>query len=252
MSPYSPYLEKYKQNIAIEMRKRGLSYSEIENRIHIPKSTLSYWLKNLKLTPEQIKKLNDKRVEVAKANALKKISRTSKMIEEVKHSSSQDIKEISKKELWLMGVILYWKNGNKNDLRKGVHFSSSDPYLIKLFLKWLQEVGGINKEEIRFDIFIKNSRSGFVKNKNNKVIAETIYRWSKITGFPKNSFSGIYLQKAKSKLIKNGVDNSTKGTNQIKGEFLRIKVGQSSMLARQIAGWMEGVKTLLFLNKDID
>src|SRR3989344_798946 len=94
----SPYIEKYKQNIAIEMRKRGLSYSDIEDRIHIPKSTLSYWLKNIKLTPEQTKKLNDKRVQTAKNNALKKISKTAKMIEEIKNSSAQDVKEISKKD----------------------------------------------------------------------------------------------------------------------------------------------------------
>src|SRR3990167_5211415 len=154
------YLEKYKQNIAIEMRKRGLSYSEIENRIHVPKSTLSFWLKKIKLTPEQIKKLNDKKIETAKANALKKISKTSRTIEEIKNSSAQDIKEISKKDLWLMGIMLYWKNGNKGDIRKGVHFSSSDPAMIKLFLKWLREVGGVEDKEIKFDVFIKGDKTG--------------------------------------------------------------------------------------------
>ena len=214
------YLEKYKQNIAIEMRKRGLSYSEIENRIHIPKSTLSYWLKNLKLTPEQIKKLNDKRVEVARANALKKISRTAKAVEESKLSSSRDIKEISKRELWLMGVVLYWKNGNKSDLKKGAHFSSADPDMIKLFLKWLREVGGIEDKEIRFDVFAPK-----------KLTETAINNWSKITGFPKNHFKNFYRQKS---------------------SFLRVKVAQSSMLARQIAGWVQGIKTLLFLDKDTD
>jgi predicted transcriptional regulator len=173
-------MEKYKQNIAVDMRKRGLSYSEIGNKLHIPKSTLSYWLKNLKLTPEQIKKLNDKRVEITKTNALKKISRTSKMIEEIKSSSSQDIKEISKKELWLMGVMLYWKNGNKSDLKKGVHFSSSDPYMIKLFLKWLKEAGGIKDGEIKFEIFLKNNG-----NDKNEFKEKAVNYWSDVTGFPK-------------------------------------------------------------------
>ena len=206
------YLEKYKQNIAIDMRKRGISYSEIENRIHIPKSTLSYWLKNIKLTPEQTKKLNDKRTEVVKANALKKVSRTSRMIEEVKKSSSRDIKEISKKELWLMGVVLYWRNGNKSDLKKGVHFSSSDPDMIKLFLKWLLEIGGIKNEEIKFEIFAPK-----------KLFKEAINKWSKITGFSESHFKHLYIQKT---------------------SFLRIKVAQSSMLARQIAGWIEGLKKI--------
>lgn len=209
------YLEKYKQNIAIDMRKRGLSYSEIGTRIHVPKSTLSYWLKKVKLTPEQIKKLNNKRIDIAKANAIKKTSRTLHLIEEIKNSSSRDIKEISKKELWLIGLMLYWKNKNKSDLRKGVHFSSSDPQKILLFLKWLKEVGKIENKEIKFNIFTARNKS-----------KEAVNYWSKITRFPKNYFSPIYFQNKK---------------NHDKIGFLRILVIQSSMLARQINGWIEGV-----------
>ena len=206
------YIEKYKQNIAIEMRRRGFSYSEIENRLHVPKSTTAYWVRNVKLTPEQRKKLNDKQIEVAKANVLKKISKTQRLIEEIKNTSSKDIKEISKKELWLMGVVLYWKNGNNSDLKKGVHFSSSDPAMIKLFLKWLKETGGIKEEEIIFDVFAPK-----------KLIEITVHNWSKITGFSEGHFKNFYHQKS---------------------SFLRVRVAQSSMLARQIAGWIEGLKKI--------
>jgi len=262
----SPYLEKYKQNIAIDMRKRGFSYSEIENRIHVPKSTLSYWLKKVKLTSEQVKKLNDKRTEVAKANALKKNSRTSRMIEEVKESSSRDVKEISKKELWLMGVVLYWKNGNKSDLKKGVHFSSSDPDMIKLFLKWLRDVGCVEDKEIRFDIFQKGSKVG---KKNSP--DELINYWAKITGFSKEYFPRVYYQKKTtnpSTRAKHGTGRNNRPQYQSTAEpeqstvhgrearygarqpttdnygFLRVKVAQSSMLARQISGWIEGIKRI--------
>jgi len=219
------YLEKYKQNIAIEMRKRGLSYSEIENRLHVPKSTLSYWLKNIKLAPDQLKKLNEKRTEAAKVNALKKISKTSRIIEEIKNSSAQNIKQISKRELWLLGIVLYWKNGNTSDLRKGVHFSSSDPDMIRLFLKWLKEIGEIKDEEIKFNIFIKNK---------NDSIEGLISYWSQITDFPKSCFSKIYFQKVFKAKIKG---SSGRG-------FLRVKVVQSSMLARQISGWIQGIKNI--------
>lgn len=220
------YLEKYKQNVAIEMRKRGFSYSEIENRIHVPKSTLSYWLKNIKLTLEQVQKLNDKRTAIAKANALKKILRTSRVTEDVKNSSVQDIQKISKRELWLIGIMLYWKNGNKSDLKKGVHFSSADPCMTKLFLKWLREIGGIQDEEIKFDIFI-TIHQGNKKSSTD----ETIHHWSKVTGFSKSRFSHIYFQK---------------GNNKKKSKlgFLRVRVAQSSMLARQITGWIEGLKKI--------
>lgn len=41
---------------AVELRKEGTSIREIEKLLSIPRSTLSGWLKNIKLTTEQ--KLN--------------------------------------------------------------------------------------------------------------------------------------------------------------------------------------------------
>ncbi len=37
------------KEIAIKLRKQGLSYSQIKNKLDIPKSTLSYWLRDIKL-----------------------------------------------------------------------------------------------------------------------------------------------------------------------------------------------------------
>src|SRR3989344_7901362 len=187
----SPYLEKYKKNIAIDMRKRGLSYSEIGNRIHVPKSTLSFWLRKIKLTKDQLKKLNNKKIESLKKGSEKKIARTRQTIEEIKKASAKDIKEITKKELWLIGAVLYWRerflSGNESDLRKGVRFTSSEPYLIKLFLKWLQDIGQIKNEEIEFDIFMAGDQRNLRK--------EAIAYWSDVTGSPEDNFIHLYFQK---------------------------------------------------------
>lgn len=226
------YIEKYKKNIAIEMRKKGLSYSDIENQIHVPRSTLSYWLKKIKLTDEQKKKINNKKIVALKKGAEKKIIRTRQTIEEIRKTSAKDIKEITKKELWLIGVVLYWRerflSGNESDLRKGVRFTSSDPYLIKLFLKWLQDVGQIKNEEIEFDIFMTDA---FRSSKK-----EAIAYWSDVTGNPEDSFVRTYFQKAKKKKAKG---RNIKNKNKL--GLLRIRVKASSMLARQIAGWVRGI-----------
>lgn len=127
-----------------------------------------------------------------------------------------------------MGLILYWKNGNKSDLKKGVHFSSSDPHMIKFFLKWLRGVGEVEDNEIRFDIFIKTNTSFQTK----KLTEYAANHWSKITKFSKGYFTKFYFQKS---------NKSRRGLN---AGFLRIRVAQSSMLARQIFGWIEGIKNL--------
>lgn len=226
------YVEKYKKNIATDLRSRGFSYSEIQGRISVPKSTLSYWLKDLQLTGPQKQRLREKRLQIARANSEKRILRTDEAITIAWRASAGDIKEISKRELWLMGVMLYWRercaSGTTEDVRRGVRFASSNPYLIKLFLKWLQEIGQLDDKEIKFDIFANEE----MKNE----IQHIIEHWADVTDFPKEYFSHIYFHKQK---IKKRVRNVSRRTPF---GLLRVRVKASSMMARQISGWVKGIQ----------
>ncbi len=207
------------KDFAIELRKGGYSYSEIQKFCPVQKSTLSYWFRDIKLSEPQLARLKKKRLEAAQKGSKAKILKSSKAIEEIQRTSVKDIGKISKRELWLMGVVLYWRerllNKNDSDFKKGIRFTSSDPHLIKLFLKWLGDVGGIKNEEISFDIFI---------GKDNKdLLSKAVDYWAGITGFSNNNFSRYYVLK------------------KSKRSLLRIRVKASSMLARQIAGWVNGV-----------
>ena len=210
------------KDFAIELRKGGYSYSEIKKFCPVPKSTLSYWFRNIKLSEPQLARLEKKRIEAAQRGSKSKTLKTSKAIEEIQKKSAKDIGKISKKELWLMGTVLYWRerllNKNDSDLKKGVRFTSSDPHLIKLFLKWLVDIGGIKDEEISFDIFIGKVRNTG-KNKQN-LLNEAVDYWADITGFSKANFSRYYILK------------------KTKHSLLRVRVKASSMLARQISGWV--------------
>src|SRR3989338_9469310 len=132
-----------------------------------------------------------------------------------------------------MGVVLYWRerllNKNDSDLKKGIRFTSSDPNLIKLFLQWLGDVGGIKSEEINFDIFMPEDKKGSLN--------EFVAYWAEVTGFPKSNFSRYYLQKIKIKKLKGAKRNFRKSARGL----LRIRVKASSMLARQISGWVNGI-----------
>ncbi len=221
---------RYKKGIAIELRKKGLSYSEIETAINIPKSTIAFWIKKIKLTEPQIQKLKNRRIEVARNNSQKRISKIRKEIEEIKLSSAKSINQISKRELWLMGIILYWReklsDGNEEDLKKGIQFSSSNPQFIKLFLRWLKEVGKIENKEIYFDILMGNSRK--------EKVPSAVKYWSKITGFSESNFKHLYYQKTKNRKTQRKVSRAQFG-------ILRIRVKASSMLARQMFGWIRGI-----------
>src|SRR3989344_5220855 len=149
------------KDFAIELRKGGYSYSEIQKFCAVSKSTLSYWFRNIKLSEPQLVRLKKKRVEAAQRGTKAKILKTLKSIEEIQKNSAKDIGKISKRELWLMGIMLYWRerllNKNDSDLKKGVRFTSSDPDLITFFLEWLVAVGGIKNEEVSFDVFVRKN-----------------------------------------------------------------------------------------------
>ena len=218
---------RFKKGIAIELRKKGLSYSDIQNSINVPRSTIAYWLKDIELLNEQAEKLKAKRSAVAKSNSEKRVARILRETEDIKHSSAKEIGGITKRELWLMGIILYWKFGNQSDLKKGLHFTSSDSELVKLFLKWLTDIGKIRDEEMAFDIFLP-------KNQKNDTEKSMSY-WSKVTGFSRGYFSRAYLYKA-------GKAKKSRTVKRSEFGLLRVRVKASSMLARQMAGWIEGVR----------
>jgi orotate phosphoribosyltransferase-like protein len=76
------------KNKAVEFRKKGLSYSEILEHIHVSQSSLSLWLKDVKLTDEQKLRLNEKgdRARKLGSMALKsdRIKRTKNIISRAK------------------------------------------------------------------------------------------------------------------------------------------------------------------------
>ncbi|KKS31663.1 MAG: hypothetical protein UU93_C0015G0002 [Candidatus Amesbacteria bacterium GW2011_GWA2_42_12] len=217
------------KNKAIELRKQGFSYSEIIKQISVAKSTLSGWLRDVGLSKRQKQKLTKKKLEAAlrggKARKDNRIFITKKIYEE----SKKDIGDISRRELWLMGVMLYWAEGHKEKEYRpgsGAQFTNSDPKMIRLFLNWLDKICDIKASEITFSIYI---------HENNKNRLELVKEyWADITGFKKDDFLQIYFKKGNIKTLRKNIDNSYFGV-------LRVKVKASSILQRKIAGWIKGV-----------
>lgn len=230
------YFGGYKKGIAIDLRKRGFSYDEIKNKLNIPKSTVAHWVHKINLDENQIENLKNNKLEAARKNSKRRAGKILKQVQEIREASIKSISRISKRELWLMGIALYWRQkslGKKEDnFQKGVWFSSADPSIMNLFLKWLKDVGGVTSDELYFDIFINKNR----KRYRNKIMDY----WSGVIGLSRNYFKHIYYQNTNVMVpITNGTrEGNTKG----KFGFLRIRVRASSMLARQIAGWIEGIK----------
>lgn len=214
---------------AIRLRRMGLSYSEILGKVPVAKSTLSSWLHSVGLSKTQKQRLTEKKLASARKGALVKKMQRLRTTEEIKRKARLSIRRIVKRDLWLMGIVLYWAEGTKEKEYKpgqGVVFSNSDPLMIKLFLKWLDSCVCIDAGAIDFGLYIH-------ENHKDKVVEFKKY-WSEITGFPRVKFDKIYFKKHKIKSIRKNRGENYHG-------LLRIAVRKSSNLNRRIAGWIEGI-----------
>lgn|SRR3989344_4873994 len=219
--------EDYKK--AIELRRNGLSYREILSQVEVAKSTLSSWLKSVGLSKEQKQRLTDKKLASALRGAARKKELRVKKTEAIFREAASDIKSISRNELFLIGVALYWAEGSKEKDRhpgSGVQFSNSDPTMVRLYLKWLMEICAVPKDKISFDIYIHESHRDNIK----KVMAY----WSKCVGFPEESFQHVYFKK-------NKINTKRKNTGELYFGLLKVRVKASSDLNRKIAGWIKAI-----------
>jgi len=82
---------------ALEMRKRGMSYSQIRERVSVSKSTLSKWLQDFPLSENRMKELRDnnpKRIE--RFRATMKIKRD-KRIDTQREKVGRDIGKLTQR-----------------------------------------------------------------------------------------------------------------------------------------------------------
>lgn len=214
---------------AIALRKQGLSYSEILEQIPVAKSTLSLWLRDVGLAKQQAQRLTErKRVAGLRGGQARKDARI-KITEEIISAAVKDIGSISQRELFLIGVALYWAEGSKEKEHRvgsGVKFSNSDPNMIRLFLRWLTDICEVNKADIYFDLTIH-------ENHTHRV-SDVIKIWARHTGYPPEDFTHVYFKK-------NNVMTKRTNTRDAYIGQLQIRVRKSSPLLRKVAGWTEGM-----------
>lgn len=214
---------------AITLRKQGKTYSDILRVIPVAKSTLAIWLKDAKLSiPENQKFTEAKRLASLRGGQAKKKQRIEKQKIMILKSKSE-IGSLSERELFLIGVALYWAEGAKEkEYRVGspFEFSNMDSKMIQLILVWLFKVCKITKNMLIFNIFLHQTH----KNR----VEEVRQYWSKVTGFPLNNFFTIYWKKNELKTNRKNIGEKYYGV-------LKIKVRRSSSLVRRVAGWSDGI-----------
>lgn len=171
--------QRFKQ--CIKLRKQGLSYSEIRQKVPIAKSTLQNWLTlaGLTLTQEHLQIQLHKRLEKRQAAIeASRITRTKKADKEI-NAFVQEYKKFLNDPFFISGLMLYEAEGSKDG---NCRFSNSDYRLIQMFVKFMEKYFLLNrKRNMHFRVYIHETR----KDDLEKIM----WFWSKKLDVSRDKFS---------------------------------------------------------------
>jgi hypothetical protein len=125
---------------ARRLRRLGWSVKEIERHLSVSRSSVSLWVRDIRLTDEQIADLHRRsatspgQLAGAAANAAK--GRERRFRHQVEGRRRARVSD----PLHLAGCMLYWAEGDK--CREAVRLANSDPELLRLFVRFLRECYG--------------------------------------------------------------------------------------------------------------
>jgi predicted transcriptional regulator len=195
---------------ALVLRKEGKSYSQIKKILKVSKSTLSVWLKDYPLSKQRIRELrdhNEQRIEKFRETMRKKKEeRLRGFFEEQKRL----IFPFTKRELFLLGLFLYWGEGSKNQ-SNSLSISNTDPSIINFFIFWVAEVLKVPRTKIKVQLHLYKDM-----NVNDK-----INYWSKTLKIPRSQFTKPYIKKTISTRI-NHKGSFGQGTCNIRAGGVRL------------------------------
>ena len=184
---------------ALAMRKKGMSYSQIKEKLNVSKGTLSGWLYDMPLSPERIRELQaDSPIRIEKYRNTMRAKRETRL-GKVYKKASKDIGNFSKRDLFLAGLFLYWGEGTKVQ-KNAVTLTNTNPAMLKLFIKWL-DLFDIKRKYLKIKLHLYSDMN----------IKHSLDFWSKELNISISQFRKPYIKKTQLRSItyKNGFGKGT-------------------------------------------
>ncbi len=209
---------------ARELRLQGWTYDRIEAELGCSRSSVSLWVRDLP-KPER-RRTPEEAAAIARRGWEAKLRVRDEERRRTKEAAKQAVGGLSARELFLIGVGLYWAEGTKDkpyDRRENVTFVNSDPGMIKVYLAWL-DLLGVERERLRFTVMI---------HENADVTGAERY-WAGLVGADRSAFNKTTLKRHNPKTVRKNVGESYRGC-------LVIKVLQGADLYRRIEGSWCGI-----------
>ena len=219
---------------AESLRRQGMSIKEIAQKVDASPSTVSRWCSSIVLTQSQQNILDTKR-RIAGAKALAPWIRRNRDMkrDDIKNQGQRgqhDISKVTKRDLFILGLGLYWGEGYKRGSQE-CGFTNSDAGIIRTILTWFNECYAIPTKDIIARLTI---------NERYKSQTERLTKmWSKETG--------IHLSQFGKPAFISGYNGSKLEDRTYRGT-LRIKVRRGTSLRRRILASIAEAKNQIALN----
>ncbi|MET9418046.1 hypothetical protein ABZY03_28430 [Streptomyces klenkii] len=210
------------QSRARELRLAGRTYDEIVAELGVSKSSVSLWVRDLpkpQKTAEQMHAMQEARW--APHRQRQAIAR-----QQTKLGAAHEIGRMTDRELFLLGVGLYWSEGAKSKphkLRERATFINSDPDMIQVYLAWLALLG-VEPGQIQYRVMIHESAD----------IGRAEQFWADLVGIDVAALQKTTLKKHNPVTVRKNVGENYRGC-------LVIDVRRSAELYRRIEGWWYGI-----------
>lgn len=225
------------RSFAIKLRLQGLSYTQIQKRLlGVSKSTLSLWLKDVVLSREAREAILRRTRERSLAGLLKRNKHQTILAQERKRTlqaaAKAEITRFSRKQLFFVGLALYWAEGHKRPLvRDGkevtyhpVSLTNSDPLLVKTFIAFLERCCDVPRERMKIGVRIFSHLNE----------AQMLRYWREATGLPAENFKKVTIPISRSSMGK-------RPFNRLPFGVVQIRINDTRLYHR-IMGWIEGMK----------
>ncbi|MEU9028728.1 hypothetical protein AB0D46_14585 [Streptomyces sp. NPDC048383] len=207
---------------ARELRLQGLTYDEIQLELGCSKSSISLWVRDLPKPERRTRPVGTDMVR-AQQGRRQAAERRAEEQAETRRRAQEEIGTLSERELFLVGVALYWAEGAKARPQPYINFTNSDPAMIRTFLAWLRLLK-VDTGRLRFFLQIHESAD---------VEAAERY-WVDVVGMDRRQFG-------KTSLKQHNPRTNRKNTGEGYHGCLSVRVLQGTELYRRIEGWWYGI-----------
>jgi transposase len=192
---------------AVELRRGGATVPEIAETLEVSKSTAYLWTRDIPLsrTPaeqEERRRLHMEQMQEARWEPHRRARDADRA--EINDKSVAWVGALSNREIALLGAIAYWCEGAKekpwHKSTRGLAFINSDPILILLFIRYVEQLG-VDRHALTYRLTIHESAD---------VPAANVW-WADQVGVPVEIFRRPTLKTRNPSTVRRNVGDAHRG-----------------------------------------